>query len=60
MPVEFGCPGESPLASVAAMFTTTHALINVAAASAAWGLLLASRPRVRRTALACQDASATG
>ncbi|MEV4626147.1 hypothetical protein AB0J90_07640 [Micromonospora sp. NPDC049523] len=37
------------------MCTFTHALINVAATSAAWGPLLASRPRVRRTALACQD-----
>ncbi|MFK3983239.1 hypothetical protein ACI2K4_23025 [Micromonospora sp. NPDC050397] len=42
------------------MFTTTHALINVAEASATWGLLLASRPRVRRPALACQDVPAAG
>ncbi|WP_329104027.1 hypothetical protein OG792_28490 [Micromonospora sp. NBC_01699] len=40
------------------MCTFTHALINVAAAPAAWGQLLASRPRVRRTALVCQDVHA--
>jgi hypothetical protein len=37
---------------------TTHALINAAATSAAWGLLLAPRPWIRRPALACQDALA--
>ncbi|MFI6761504.1 hypothetical protein ACIBF5_20440 [Micromonospora sp. NPDC050417] len=42
------------------MCIMTHALINVAASSAAWGPLLASRPRVRRTALACQDAPTAG
>ncbi|WDZ85050.1 hypothetical protein [Micromonospora cathayae] len=37
----------------------THALINVAVTSAAWGPLLASRPRVRRPALAGRDATRT-
>jgi hypothetical protein len=39
---------------------TTYALINAAGTSAAWGLLLAPRPRTRRSALACQDAPAVG
>ncbi|WBC17760.1 hypothetical protein O7600_13435 [Micromonospora sp. WMMA1998] len=34
----------------------THALIDVAAAPAARGLLLVARPRVRRPALAGRDA----
>jgi hypothetical protein len=39
---------------------TTHALINPGDTSAAWGFLLAPRPRIRRSALACQDAPAVG
>jgi hypothetical protein len=39
---------------------TTYALINAADTSAAWGFLLVPCPRIRRSALACQDAPAAG
>ncbi|MEV4759634.1 hypothetical protein AB0J86_31685 [Micromonospora sp. NPDC049559] len=37
---------------------TTHALIDAVGTPAVAGQLLAPRPRIRRPALACQDATA--